>query len=81
MESFNNSQPCLTTEQRQEIYNIGKEFAFEPGLTYENYKRQFPEVPEEEEKAAFLEGFTEGKRISTAQQNNNDFNQGFGRSM
>lgn len=81
MGTLNESHPCLTPEQRQEVFNIGREFAFEPGLEWKKYKRQFPEVPEEEEKSAFLDGFAEGKRITAENEIDNGFNQGFGHRM
>lgn len=61
MESLSNPQPALTTEQRKEVMKIGIEFAFEDGLSVENYKRQYPHVPEQEELDAFLEGFNKAK--------------------
>jgi hypothetical protein len=61
MESLTNSQSGLTPEQRNEIMKIGVEFAFEDGLTVENYKRQYPHVSEQEELAAFLEGYNKAK--------------------
>ena len=51
MESLSNSQSGLTPEQRNEVIQIGIEFAFEDGLTVDNYKRQYPHVSEQEELA------------------------------
>ena len=61
MESLSNSQPGLTPEQRNEVIQIGIEFAFEDGLTVDNYKRQYPHVSEQEELTAFLEGYNKAK--------------------
>lgn len=57
----NNSQFGLTPEQKNEIIQIGIEFAFEDGLTVENYKRQYLHVPEEVEIGLFLEGYNKAK--------------------
>ena len=61
MESLSNSQSGLTPEQRNEVIQIGIEFAFEDGITVDNYKRQYPHVSEQEELAAFLEGYNKAK--------------------
>ncbi len=81
MESLSETSMNLSPEQRQEVFNIGREFAFEDGLSFENYKRQYPNVPEDIEKAVFMEGFLEGKRITDSHEISNGLEQGFGRHM
>lgn len=60
MEMENSTYPKqINEQQRQEIYNMGKEFAFE-GLDETYFKAN-----SEEELAIFREGFKEGLNLQT----------------
>lgn len=61
-------QKQISTQQRQEIYNIGKEFAFE-GLDESYFKAN-----SEEELAIFRDGFQEGLKLQPAPIENTEYN-------